>query len=76
MCRQQEQQHHASLPTAALVAIANMHVIDHALRDIAKDFRFTVEEVKEYYDKCGEMARTRSLFQQMRETLQEKFGHL
>ncbi|KAF8973716.1 hypothetical protein BDZ97DRAFT_388268 [Flammula alnicola] len=63
----------SSLPTAALVAIANMHVIDQGIRDIAKDFRFTVEEVQEFYDKCGEMGLTRSRFQRMREELQAKF---
>ncbi|KAF8167949.1 hypothetical protein B0H34DRAFT_38868 [Crassisporium funariophilum] len=61
------------LPAAALVAIANMHVIDQSIRDIAKDFRFTVEEVQEYYDKCGEMGLTRSRFQRMRQELQTRF---
>jgi uncharacterized protein (UPF0264 family) len=61
------------LSTAALVAIANMHVIDQGIRDIAKQFRFTVEEVQEFYDRCGEMGLTRSRFQRMREELQSKF---
>ncbi|KAG6878430.1 hypothetical protein C0993_007031 [Termitomyces sp. T159_Od127] len=57
------------LTPQALVAIANIHVIDQGIRDIAKEFRFTVEEVQEYYDKCGEMGRTRNRFQKMREQL-------
>lgn len=59
--------------TSALVALASMHVIDQSLREIAKDYRFTLEEVQEYYDKCGEMSRTRRRFQRMREFLTEKF---
>lgn len=62
------------LPTAALLAIANMHVIDQGIRDIAKEFRFTVEEVQEFYDKCGEMGLTRIRFQRMREELVAKFS--
>jgi hypothetical protein len=50
-----------------------MHVIDQSLREIAKDYRFTLDEVQEYYDKCGEMGRTRRRFQLMRESLTEKF---
>jgi hypothetical protein len=46
-----------------------VHVIDQSIRDIAKEFRFTVEEVQEYYDKCGEMGRTRGRFQRMRREL-------
>ncbi|KDR85148.1 hypothetical protein GALMADRAFT_233800 [Galerina marginata CBS 339.88] len=63
----------STLPTAALMAIANMHVIDQGIREIAKDFRFTVEEVQEFYDKCGEMGITRMRFQRMREELTAKF---
>ena len=67
----------ASLPIninlQALQAIASVHVIDQSLRDIAKEFRFTLEEVQEYYDKCGEMGRTRARFQQMRQELQARF---
>ena len=55
------------------MAIASMHVIDQGIRDIAKEFRFTVEEVQEFYDKCGEMGMTRSRFQRMRQELQAKF---
>ncbi|KAM6498253.1 hypothetical protein JOM56_006201 [Amanita muscaria] len=62
------------LSTQALVAIASIHLIDQSIRDIAKDYRFTVEEVQEYYDKCGEMGRTRARFQRMRELLQERFS--
>jgi hypothetical protein len=52
---------------------ANMHVIDQGIHDIAKEFRFTIEEVQEYYDKCGEMGRTRTRFQKMRHELQLRF---
>lgn len=62
-----------ALPPGTLDAIVNMHVIDQSIRDIARDFRFTVEEVQEYYDKCGEMGRTRLRFQRMREELVAKF---
>lgn len=51
----------------------SLHVIDQGIHQIARDFRFTVEEVQEYYDKCGEMALTQSRFQNMREELQAKF---
>ena len=51
----------------------SLHVIDQGIHQIAKDYRFTVEEVQEYYDKCGEMALTQSRFQKMREELQAKF---
>ncbi|KAG6842531.1 hypothetical protein C0991_000057 [Blastosporella zonata] len=57
------------LTPQTLIAIASIHVIDQGIRDIAKQFRFTVEEVQEYYDKCGEMGRTRTRFQRMREQL-------
>ncbi|KAF8912817.1 hypothetical protein CPB84DRAFT_466280 [Gymnopilus junonius] len=65
---------HPPLPTATLLAIANLHVIDQSIREIARDFRFTVEEVQEYYDKCGEMGLTRMRFQRMREELAAKFN--
>ena len=55
-------------------SIAPLHVVDQVVFDIARRFRFTTEEVKEYYDKCGEMERTRTRFQQMRQLLQDKFG--
>jgi len=64
----------AQLSTQELMAIANIHILDHTIRDIAKEYRFTVEEVKEFYDKCGEMGRTKERFRKMRELLQEKFG--
>jgi len=57
------------LTPQTLVAIANIHVIDQGIRDIAREFRFTVDEVQEYYDKCGEMGRTRTRFQKMRQQL-------
>ncbi|KAH9946781.1 hypothetical protein B0H21DRAFT_692995 [Amylocystis lapponica] len=46
-----------------------LHVLDRAVRDVAREFRFTVEEVQEYYDKCGDVERTRSRFRRMREVL-------
>jgi hypothetical protein len=62
-----------SLPSATLLTIAKLHVIDHNLHEIAKDFRFTVEEVKEFYDKCADMVKTRLRFQKMREELNTNF---
>ena len=46
-----------------------MHVIDQAVHDIAKEFRFLVEEVQEYYDKCGDPERTRNRFKRVREVI-------
>ncbi|KAK2461798.1 hypothetical protein APHAL10511_006261 [Amanita phalloides] len=64
----------APFSTQAIVAIANIHLIE-SIRGIANDYRFTVEEVQEFYDKCGDVDRTRTRFQKMRELLQENFGH-
>lgn len=50
-------------------AMIPLHCIDQAIYDIANEFRFTVQEVKEFYDKCGEMERTRTRFQRMRQLL-------
>jgi hypothetical protein len=61
------------LPPATLLTIAKLHVIDQSIREIAKDFRFTREEVQEYYDKCADMVKTRLRFQKMREELNTKF---
>ncbi|KAI0757111.1 hypothetical protein C8Q80DRAFT_78601 [Daedaleopsis nitida] len=46
-----------------------LHPIDQAVRDIAIEFRFTVEEVQEYYDKCGDPERTKNRFKKMRDVL-------
>ncbi|KAI4294478.1 hypothetical protein K525DRAFT_290767 [Schizophyllum commune Loenen D] len=54
--------------------LANIHATERALRDIAKSFRFTYEEVKEYYDRCHDLARVRMRFQEMREVLRARFG--
>ena len=62
------------LPAAALLTIAKLHVIDQGIREIAKESRFTLEEVQEYYDKCADMAKTRLRFHKMREELNTKFG--
>jgi hypothetical protein len=43
--------------------------VDRSILDIALEFRFTVEEVQEYYDRCGAMDRTRARFKKMREVL-------
>ncbi|KAJ7492807.1 hypothetical protein FB451DRAFT_1123931 [Mycena latifolia] len=51
----------------------DMHVLDQGIREIANDFRFTVEEVQAYYDRCGEMGRTRTRFQEMRKVLTAQF---
>ena len=63
-----------ALNPQALVTIPSIHVIDQSIRDIAQEFRFTDGEVQEYYDKCGEMARTRDRFQRMRQELTLKFS--
>ena len=46
-----------------------LHVVDQSILDIAREFRFTVDEVQEYYDRCGAMDRTRGRFKKMRDTL-------
>lgn len=46
-----------------------LHVVDQGIQDAAREFRFTIEEVREYYDKCGDMERTRNRFKKMREVL-------
>ncbi|KAJ8597032.1 hypothetical protein M405DRAFT_928493 [Rhizopogon salebrosus TDB-379] len=46
-----------------------IHLIDRTLQEIATEYRFTLEEVKEFYDQCGEMERTRTRFQKMRQLL-------
>jgi len=43
--------------------------VDQNILEIAREFRFTVEEVQEYYDRCGAMDRTRARFKKMRDTL-------
>ncbi|TFY55413.1 hypothetical protein EVJ58_g8262, partial [Rhodofomes roseus] len=40
-----------------------------SLTDIAREFRFTLEEVEEYYAKCNNIARTKARFKKMREVL-------
>jgi len=71
--QQRRENSQPQVDTQTLVAIANIHVIDQGIRDIAKEFRFTVEEVQEFYDRCGEMGRTRTRFQKMREELSSRF---
>lgn len=58
-----------TLPSGDGQATVPLHCIDQAIYDIANEFRFTVQEVKEFYDKCGEMDRTRTRFQRMRQLL-------
>lgn len=48
---------------------AVLHVVDQSILDIAFEYRFTVDEVQEYYDRCGAMDRTRTRFKKMREIL-------
>ncbi|KAF9458211.1 hypothetical protein BDZ94DRAFT_123573 [Collybia nuda] len=61
------------LTSLTYASVSNIHVLDQGIRDIAREYRFTVEEVQEYYDKCGEMGRTRTRFQRMRQELLSKF---
>jgi len=56
-------------PTTDGHGVVPLHCIDQAIYDIADESRFTVQEVKEFYDKCGEMDRTRTRFQKMRQLL-------
>lgn len=60
---------HSKSPAQNAEEQPTLHVVDRAVRDIAQEFRFTVEEVQEYYDKCGDVERTRTRFRRMRETL-------
>lgn len=46
-----------------------MHLVDQSILNIAQEFRFTVDEVQEYYDRCGAMDRTHGRFKRMREIL-------
>ncbi|KAJ3817936.1 hypothetical protein F5880DRAFT_1315823 [Lentinula raphanica] len=58
-----------TLQLAITVAVAG-HVLDQNLSEIAEQTRFTEEEVREYYDKCGgDLERTRRRFHKMREHL-------
>jgi len=43
--------------------------VDQSILDISREFRFTIEEVQEYYDRCGAMDRTRARFKKMRDIL-------
>lgn len=56
-------------PEAAIAEISALHIVDQAVLDVAREFRFTFEEVKEYYDACGDVNRTRNRFKIMRELL-------
>ena len=58
-------------PERGTGANTSLHVVDQAVLDIAKEFRFTVDEVKEYYDKCGDVNRTRNRFRRMREVFSQ-----
>ncbi|KAJ3750197.1 hypothetical protein DFH05DRAFT_1385556, partial [Lentinula detonsa] len=55
-----------TLQLAIRAAVAG-HVLDQNLSEIAQQSRFTVEEVREYYDKCGgDLERTGRRFHKMR----------
>ena len=56
-------------PTSSGSNLGPLHVIDQVILDIARKFRFTVAEVKEYYDKTRDMERTKAKFKKMREQL-------
>ncbi|KAF5390342.1 hypothetical protein D9757_002781 [Collybiopsis confluens] len=55
--------------TLQLAMVAVAQVLDQNLADIARQTRFTVEEVREYYDKSGDVERTNRRFHKMREHL-------
>ncbi|KAK1223818.1 hypothetical protein PQX77_013342 [Marasmius sp. AFHP31] len=59
----------ASQQTMQAMVVVAEHVVDQGLRGIAEQHRFTLEEVREYYDRCGDMERTSRRFQKMREHL-------
>jgi len=44
-------------------------MLETEFRVIADTFRFTLDEVKEYYNKCGDVPKTRNRFRRMREVL-------
>lgn len=56
-------------PDSSSAQLSTLHVVDQAIYDIAQQFRFTTEEVKEYYDKCGDINRTTNRFRKMRQVL-------
>ena len=51
------------------VCAATLHVLDRALLDIANECRFLIDEVREYYDRYGDIERTRNRFKKMRDVL-------
>ncbi|KAF9068062.1 hypothetical protein BDP27DRAFT_1383750 [Rhodocollybia butyracea] len=57
----------ATLQLALTVAVAAGHVLDQNLANIAQETRFTMEEVREYYDKYTDLDRTRRRFLKLRE---------
>lgn len=56
-----------TLQLAMTVAAVAGQVLDQGLEEIARQTRFTVEEVREYYEKCGNVERTHKRFINMRE---------
>jgi len=46
-----------------------VHYIDQAIYDIANEFKFTIQEVKEFFEMCSEMDHTRKQFHQMQQLL-------
>ena len=62
---------YSSSPPKVITVVppAPLHPIDQAVQDIAREFRFTSEEVQEYYDRCGDPERTRNRFTKMRDVL-------
>ncbi|KIK71132.1 hypothetical protein GYMLUDRAFT_33264 [Collybiopsis luxurians FD-317 M1] len=75
LCHDRLITHHSEPPAMtddtlqlAMVAVAG-HVLDQNLADIARQTRFTTEEVREYYDQCGDVERTNRRFRKMREHL-------
>ncbi|KAI0068267.1 hypothetical protein BV25DRAFT_1875623 [Artomyces pyxidatus] len=63
--------HVGATPNPMSRGAPTMHVVDQSIQEIAREFRFTVEEVQEYYDRCGAMDRTRARFKKMREALSQ-----
>jgi len=56
-------------PASRAVQSSPNHLVDRTIEAIANDTRFTLEEVREFYDRTGDMEGTRSRFARMRASL-------
>ncbi|KAE9410936.1 hypothetical protein BT96DRAFT_805018, partial [Gymnopus androsaceus JB14] len=58
-----------TLQLAMTISAVAGQVVDQGLEEIALQTRFTLEEIHEYYEKCGNLERTKRRFHKMREHL-------